>query len=66
MTNLVFSFIKFFDDSTSDDDAANVYMEREWRVLGDVNFGLANVHRYSCLSVMKSVSEQTCQTTLDN
>ena len=43
----MFSFIKFFDDSTSDDDAANVYMEREWRVLGDVNFGLANVHRVS-------------------
>ncbi len=42
---LVFSFIKFFDDSTSDEDEANVYMEREWRVLGDVNFALADVHR---------------------
>jgi hypothetical protein len=42
---LVFSFIKFFDDSTSDQDAANVYMEREWRVLGDVNFTLSDVHR---------------------
>ena len=41
----VFSFIKFFDDSTSDEDEANVYMEREWRILGDVNFALADVHR---------------------
>jgi hypothetical protein len=45
LTNLVFSFIKYFDHSTSDDEAANVYMEREWRVLGDVNFALTNVHR---------------------
>jgi hypothetical protein len=42
---LVFAFIKYFDDSTSDEDEANVYMEREWRVLGDVNFALADVHR---------------------
>jgi hypothetical protein len=42
---LVFSFIKYFDDSTSDEDESNVYMEREWRVLGDVNFALADVHR---------------------
>jgi hypothetical protein len=42
---LVFSFIKYFDDSTSDKDESNVYMEREWRVLGDVNFTLEEVHR---------------------
>jgi hypothetical protein len=42
---LVFGFIKYFDDSTSDEDAANVYMEREWRVIGDVKFALADVHR---------------------
>jgi hypothetical protein len=42
---LVFAFIKYFDDSTSDEDEANVYMEREWRVLADVNFTLADVHR---------------------
>jgi hypothetical protein len=42
---LVFAFIKYFDDSASDEDEANVYMEREWRVLGDVNFTLADVHR---------------------
>jgi hypothetical protein len=42
---LVFAFIKYFDDSASDEDEANVYMEREWRVLGDVNFALADVHR---------------------
>ena len=42
---LVFSFIKYFDESTSDEDEANVYMEREWRVIGDVKFALADVHR---------------------
>jgi hypothetical protein len=42
---LVFSFIKYFDDSAPDEDEANVYMEREWRVIGDVNFALADVHR---------------------
>ena len=42
---LVFGFIKYFDDSTSDEDEANVYMEREWRVLGDVTFTLTDVHR---------------------
>jgi hypothetical protein len=42
---LVFSFIKYFDDSTSDEDEVNVYMEREWRVWGDVNFALEDVHR---------------------
>jgi hypothetical protein len=45
LRDLVFPFIKFFDDSTSDEDAANVYMEREWRVLGDVKFALSDVHR---------------------
>jgi hypothetical protein len=42
---LVFPFIKYFDDSASDEHKANVYMEREWRVIGDVKFALADVHR---------------------
>jgi hypothetical protein len=42
---LVFGFIKYFDDSASDEHKANVYMEREWRVIGDVKFALADVHR---------------------
>jgi Putative abortive phage resistance protein AbiGi, antitoxin len=41
----LFSFIKYFDDSTSDEDPANVYMEREWRILGHVNFALSDVRR---------------------
>ncbi len=41
----VFSFVKYFDDTTSDEDPENFYMEREWRVLGDVNFGLKDVYR---------------------
>jgi Putative abortive phage resistance protein AbiGi, antitoxin len=42
---LVLPFIKYFDDSASDEHKANVYMEREWRVIGDVKFALADVHR---------------------
>jgi hypothetical protein len=42
---LVFPFIKYFDDSTSDEAEANVYMEREWRVIGDIEFALPDVHR---------------------
>jgi hypothetical protein len=42
---LVLPFIKYFDDLASDEDEANVYMEREWRVIGDVSFTLTDVHR---------------------
>jgi hypothetical protein len=42
---LVFGFIKYFDDSAPDEHRANVYMEREWRVIGDVSFALEDVHR---------------------
>jgi hypothetical protein len=42
---LVLPFIKYFDASAPDEAEANVYMEREWRVIGDVNFTLADVHR---------------------
>jgi hypothetical protein len=37
--------LKFFDDSTSDETPENYYMEREWRVLGDVRFDLNDVYR---------------------
>jgi Putative abortive phage resistance protein AbiGi, antitoxin len=42
---LVFPFIKYFGHSASDEAEANVYMEREWRVIGDVSFTLTDVHR---------------------
>jgi hypothetical protein len=42
---LVLPFIKYFDASASDEAEANVYMEREWRVIGDVKFTLSDVHR---------------------
>lgn len=37
--------IKFFDDSKSDEDEKNYYMEREWRILGSLNFSVGDVYR---------------------
>jgi Putative abortive phage resistance protein AbiGi, antitoxin len=49
MTNWVnerlFSYLKFFDPSLPEDDVKNTYMEREWRVLGDVQFSLSDIER---------------------
>jgi hypothetical protein len=38
-------FIKDFEPSKEEDDLENFYMEREWRVVGDVNFALDDVTR---------------------
>jgi hypothetical protein len=49
--NYVFAFVKPFKVAdadgrpVSDDDPANVYMEREWRVLGPVRFATSDVSR---------------------
>ncbi len=41
----IFSFIKFFDPSLDDSHRENFYMEREWRVVGNVQFALGNIAR---------------------
>jgi hypothetical protein len=41
----VFSFIKFFDPAQEQDDLQDFYMEREWRVYGNVNFHISNVSK---------------------
>lgn len=41
----VLSHLKFFDPSVADWHKANFYMEREWRISGDVAFGLRDVRR---------------------
>lgn len=41
----VFSFVKFFDDAKSDEDPENFYMEREWRIIGNLKFNLGDVRR---------------------
>jgi abortive phage resistance protein AbiGi (putative antitoxin) len=41
----VFSLCKPFDASKDDTDDENFYMEREWRVLGNVQFTLKDVYR---------------------
>ena len=39
------SYLKFFDPRLYDDDKRNFYMEREWRVMRPVRFGLIDVAR---------------------
>ncbi len=41
----IFSFIKLFDDSLPDKDPENYYMEREWRLLGNLKSSFDNVVR---------------------
>jgi hypothetical protein len=41
----VFGFLKFFSSALPEDDPANYYMEREWRVLGNIRFLLGEVTR---------------------
>lgn len=38
-------FLKPFSAALPDDDPENVYMERQWRVLGNVRFTLSDVAR---------------------
>ena len=41
----LFGYMKFFDPGLPEDDPDNYYMEREWRVLGEVSFTLSDVIR---------------------
>ena len=41
----IIGYLKFFDIGTTDTDPTNYYMEREWRVLGQVQFALSDVWR---------------------
>ena len=39
------SFLKFFDTRKEDSDKENYYMEREWRIFGNLKFELDDVYR---------------------
>ena len=39
----VFGHLKFFDSSLPEDDPKNYYMEREWRLIGSMEFQLSDV-----------------------
>lgn len=41
----LFGYMKFFDPELPEDHADNFYMEREWRVLGQVSFGMSDIAR---------------------
>lgn len=41
----IFSYLKFFDHTLEDDHRDNYYFEREWRVLGSLDFSIEDVHR---------------------
>jgi len=41
----VFGNLKTFDESLADDEEENYYMEREWRILGNLKFELNDVYR---------------------
>jgi len=40
-----FGYTKFFDPTLPEDDPCNFYMEREWRLLGEVKFTIGNIAR---------------------
>jgi hypothetical protein len=44
-TNEFWSFIKFFDTTKHESHTENYYMEREWRILGRLDFSIEDVHR---------------------
>ena len=45
LLNEVFSHIKFFDHTLSEDHNDNYYFEREWRILGNLYFRLGDIQR---------------------
>ncbi len=45
LLNYVFTYIKCFDAKRVHDDEGNYYMEREWRIAGNVQFDLDDVRR---------------------
>lgn len=43
--NQVFSYVKFFNHTLSEDHVDNYYFEREWRILGNFYFRIEDVQR---------------------
>lgn len=41
----VLGYCKFFDETLLQNDPENFYMEREWRTIGHVKFGLENIEK---------------------
>lgn len=45
LVNHFFCFVKFYQEGLPPDDDKNYYMEREWRVYGNLDFSLTDVRR---------------------
>ena len=45
LMNSIFGYTVFFDHEKKEDDPDNYYMEREWRVLGQVQFKMTDIFR---------------------
>ena len=41
----IFSYLKFFESFKSENDPENYYMEREWRMIGNLQFSITDVRR---------------------
>ena len=41
----VYVFMKFFDETKGEDDPENYYMEREWRINGNLGFAVTDIAR---------------------
>ncbi|MBC8484459.1 MAG: hypothetical protein H8D45_00245 [Bacteroidetes bacterium] len=39
----IFSYVKFFDHELPDGDSENYYFEREWRLLGNLDFNIGDI-----------------------
>ncbi|MFD1848822.1 abortive infection system antitoxin AbiGi family protein [Oceanobacillus bengalensis] len=59
LTKNIFSFLKPFDASKTDADEDNYYMEREWRIVGDLHFSMHDITR---ILIPESYGERLKQT----
>ena len=45
VTEQLFAYLKFFDHTLPDDHPENYYLEREWRIVGNLKFNIEDIRR---------------------